>query len=165
MTDFFYVSLEATARMIAETITQTSVRRLVDFNFGSEFDVRSPEFESSKRGTPNFALGNSERKTPYPRLVCSNIAVLNPLETLGVLKDVATANVDLVQPDDETESYFRKKLGLPAKTVPGGRTRHAPIQERVLLSAGTARPPIGRSPTGPPRETPPVGAPGLEEKS
>ena len=91
--------------------------------------------------------------------------MLNPLETLGVLKDVAAANVDLVQPDDETENYFRKKLGLPAKGVHGARARYAPIQERVLLEQGGARAPIGRSPTGPPRETPPAGAPGLEEKS
>ena len=159
MTDFFYVSLEATARMIAETITHTSVRRLVEFNYSDEWQVTSDKQEGRS------SLVNRHSSLPFPRLVCSNIAVLNPLETLGVLKDVATANVDLVQPDDETENYFRKKLGLPAKTVPGGRTRHAPIQERVLLSAGTARPPIGRSPTGPPRETPPVGAPGLEEKS
>jgi hypothetical protein len=116
MTDFFYLSLEATARMVAETIAQTSVRRLVDFNFGGRRIPESP--------------------LPYPRLVCSNIAVLNPLETLGVLKDVAAANVDILQPDDETENYFRKKLGLPMKTARGGRTRYAPIQERVLLSAG-----------------------------
>ena len=128
--------------------------------------VASDEWQvASDKQEGHSSLVPRHSSLPYPRLVCSNIAVLNPLETLGVLKDVATANVDLVQPDDETENYFRKKLGLPAKTVPGGRTRHAPIQERVLLSAGTARPPIGRSPTGPPRETPPVGAPGLEEKS
>ena len=65
---------------------------------------------------------------------CSNIAVLNPLETLSVLKDVAAASVDILQPDDDTENYFRKKLGLPVKAARGGRTRYAPIQERVLIS-------------------------------
>ncbi len=135
LTDFFYLSLEATARMIAAAITETSIRRLVDFNFE---DPGSRIQDSGTAGQrPESRILNP--KSYYPRLVCSNIAVLNPLETLGVLKDVAAANVDLLQPDDETENYFRKKLGLPAKAAPGGRTRYALIQERVLLPGGVSR--------------------------
>lgn len=138
MTDFFYLSLEATARMVAETIAQTSVRRLVDFNFGRE----ESGVRSRKSGDGSSSSGSrllTSDSSLYPRLLCGNIAVLNPLETLGVLKDVAVANVDILQPDDDTENYFRKKLGLPVKTTRGGRTRYAPIQERILIPAGGAR--------------------------
>ncbi len=115
LTDFFYLSLEATARMLAETITQTSIRRLVDYNFDPRLGTRGP------------GLGEG---IPYPKLVCANIAVLNPLEMLEALKDVASANVDLLQPDDETEAYFRKKLGLPPKGK-SPRVRFAPIVRRI----------------------------------
>ncbi len=138
MTDFFYLSLEATARMIAETIGQTSIRRLVDYNFETEKSgVRSQKSEDGSFSSGSWLLTSGS--LTYPRLVCSNIAVLNPLETLGVLKDVAAANVDILQPDDDTENYFRKKLGLPVKAARGGRTRYAPIQERILMPAGSAR--------------------------
>ena len=83
MTDFFYLSLEATARLIAETLSQTSIRRLVDFNFSDEWRVTSGKHKADLPHATNHL------PLPYPRLVCSNIAVLNPLETLSVLKDVA----------------------------------------------------------------------------
>ena len=72
MRDFFYLSLEAVSRKIDETISNTSIRRLVNYNY-------TPQ--------PGKTL-------PYPRLVTSNIVVINPLELLEVAKDVAKFDVE-----------------------------------------------------------------------
>jgi hypothetical protein len=108
MRDFFYLSLEALSRKIDETISSTSIRRLVNYNY-------TPK--------PGTAL-------PYPRLVTSNIIVINPLELLEVAKDVGKFEVDLLQPDNDTENWIRKKCGLPLKSKTA-RTRYAPVQQRV----------------------------------
>lgn len=118
MTDFFYLSLESIARLIADTLTHTTIRRLVSYNY-----------------SPDGA--ESAAPLPYPRLVISNIAALNPLETIGVIKDAATANVDLIQPDNDTENYFRKKLGLPLKAK-SPRPRFAPIVQRIQENQAAA---------------------------
>ena len=110
MRDFFYLSLEAVSRKIDETITNTSIRRLVDYNYGV----------GARRAVP----------LPYPKLVTSNIIVANPLELLEVAKDVGKFDVDLLQPDDDTENWIRKKCGLPLKSKTS-RPRWAPIQTRV----------------------------------
>jgi len=110
MRDFFYLSLEAVSRKIDETITNTSIRRLVNYNYGV----------GARHGVP----------LPYPRLVTSNIIVINPLELLEVAKDVGKFDVDLLQPDDDTENWIRKKCGLPLKSKTS-RPRWAPIQTRV----------------------------------
>jgi len=108
MRDFFYLSLEAISHKIDETISNTSIRRLVNYNY-----------------TPQAG-----QRLPYPRLVTSNILVVNPLELLEVAKDVGKFDVDLLQPDDDTENWIRKKCGLPLKsTTP--RARYAPVQERI----------------------------------
>jgi hypothetical protein len=108
MRDFFYLSLEAISHRIDETISNTSIRRLVNYNY-----------------TPPLS-----QRLPYPRLVTSNILVVNPLELLEVAKDVGKFDVDLLQPDDDTENWIRKKCGLPLKsTTP--RARYAPVQERI----------------------------------
>jgi hypothetical protein len=108
MRDFFYLSLEALSRKIDETISSTSIRRLVNYNYTAK---------------PGTAL-------PYPRLVTSNIIVINPLELLEVAKDVGKFEVDLLQPDNDTENWIRKKCGLPLKSKTA-RTRYAPVQQRV----------------------------------
>jgi len=108
MRDFFYLSLEALSRKIDETISNTSMRRLVNYNY-----------------TPQPG-----KRLPYPRLVTSNIIVINPLELLEVAKDVGKFDVDLLQPDDDTENWIRKKCGLPLKSKTG-RARYAPVQERI----------------------------------
>jgi hypothetical protein len=108
MRDFFYLSLEAVSRKIDETISNTSIRRLVNYNY-------TPQ--------PGQTL-------PYPRLVTSNIVVINPLDLLEVAKDVGKFDVDLLQPDDQTENWIRKKCGLPLKSK-APRARWAPIQQRV----------------------------------
>ena len=67
---------------------------------------------------------------PYPRLVTSNIIVINPLELLEVAKDVGKFDVDLLQPDNDTENWIRKKCGMPLKSKTS-RPRWAPIQTRL----------------------------------
>jgi hypothetical protein len=106
--DFFYLSLEAVSRKIDEAISNTSIRRLVNYNY-----------------TPQPG-----KKLPYPRLVTSNITVINPLELLEVAKDVGRFDVDLLQPDNDTENWIRKKCGMPLKSKTS-RPRWAPIQTRV----------------------------------
>jgi hypothetical protein len=108
MRDFFYLSLEAISRKIDETISNTSIRRLVNYNYAPQ----------------------PGRPLPYPRLVTSNILVVNPLELLEVAKDVGKFDVDLLQPDDDTENWIRKKCGLPLKSK-APRARYAPVQERI----------------------------------
>jgi hypothetical protein len=108
MRDFFYLSLEALSRKIDETITNTTIRRLVNYNY-----------------TPQPG-----ERLPYPRLITSNIVVINPLELLEVAKDVGKFDVDLLQPDNDTENWIRKKCGLPLKSKTP-RPRHAPVQERI----------------------------------
>jgi hypothetical protein len=108
MRDFFYLSLEALSRKIDETISNTTIRRLVNYNY-----------------TPLPG-----KKLPYPRLVTSNIIVINPLELLEVAKEVGKFEVDLLQPDNDTENWIRKKCGLPLKSKTP-RARYAPVQQRV----------------------------------
>jgi hypothetical protein len=108
MRDFFYLSLEAISQKIDETISNTSIRRLVNYNY-----------------TPQPG-----KKLPYPRLVTSNIIVINPLELLEVAKDVGKFDVDLLQPDNDTENWIRKKCGMPLKSK-ASRPRWAPIQTRL----------------------------------
>jgi hypothetical protein len=108
MRDFFYLSLEAVSRKIDEAISNTSIRRLVNYNY-----------------TPKPG-----QMLPYPRLVTSNIALINPLDLLEVAKDVGHFDVDFLQPDDDTENWIRKKCGLPLKSKTP-RVRWAPIQTRL----------------------------------
>ena len=70
------------------------------------------------------------KQLPYPRLVTSNIVVINPLELLEVAKDVGKFDVDLLQPDNDTENWIRKKCGLPLKAK-SPRARWAPVQRRI----------------------------------
>jgi len=47
-----------------------------------------------------------------------------------VAKDVGNFGVDLLQPDDDTENWIRKKCGMPLKAKTP-RVRWAPVQERI----------------------------------
>jgi hypothetical protein len=107
--DFFLLSEEALSRMIAQTLETTSVRRLVDHNY-------------------QFRPG---RTVAYPKVICSNIPMVNVFDLLAAAKDMATANVDLLQPDDDTEAWLRKKAGMPPKGK--ARPRYAPIVQREEL--------------------------------
>lgn len=90
MSDFFYLSLQATALQIARVMCLTTIRRLVDLNFAGV-----------KR---------------YPRLVPQQILTLQFESLWSALQGLATSN--LVQPDDDLESWLRKKMGAPAKAAP-----------------------------------------------
>lgn len=107
MTDFFFLGLESVARNVSATINEGTIRRLVDYNFTS-------------RGG---------RAIPYPKLVYQNIVVLNPIEVATAVKDLANAQVDIIQPDDGLEDYLRRKFGFPLKS--GMRVRYLPVQTRL----------------------------------
>ena len=96
-TDFFKISRESTARLIAETMTQGSIRNLVRFNFG---DV-PPEL--------------------YPWLSFQNIMSLDPVEILKVVGQLTQQGV--IEMDDDAEAWAREKLGMPVKGTP----RAAPL--------------------------------------
>jgi len=90
MTDFFYLAVQATADQIARTITETAVRRLVDYNWDGV-----------------------ER---YPTLTVSNIRARSLDETLTALAQLATAKI--VAPYPELAQHVARELGLPQP--PGG---------------------------------------------
>lgn len=106
MVDFFQLSEEATAKFICDTISETTIRRIVDFNYA-----------------------NTTRHIPYPRLIVPHIAVLNPIDIFDALQKISGATIDLVQPDDETENWIRKKVGMPLKNK--ARPRYAPVVQKV----------------------------------
>ena len=85
MTDFFFLAVQATADQIARTITATSVRRLVDYNWDGV-----------------------ER---YPTLTVSNLRARDLDTTLTALSQLATANV--VAPYPELAQHIARELGLP----------------------------------------------------
>jgi hypothetical protein len=109
MVDFFQMSLQGLASSVCDTISGTTIRRLVDFNF-----PRAP-------GKP----------LPYPKLIIPHIAVLNVLDLLAVIKDVAAANVDLIEPSLERDNWAAKKLGMPLLKEGQARIRYAPVAQRV----------------------------------
>jgi hypothetical protein len=104
--DFFEMALQAEARFICDTISETTIRRWVDFNFPTK-----------------------TRKIPYPRLQAPHIAVLNPLDLFTAFKDLASANVDILHPDDELENWVRDKAGAPRKGKP--RPRFGPTTVKI----------------------------------
>lgn len=87
MGDFFYQSLEATAKKIARVLTLTTIKRLVDFNFAG-----------------------IER---YPRLVPQQMLPIKFDTIVAALKELA--NVGVIQPDDGLEDWLRQRLGMPAR--------------------------------------------------
>lgn len=115
--DFFYLSLEAIARMIAQRITHSDIRHLVDFNY---------------RG------GLEGQPIPYPRLEAQGVASVNLLDLLASLKDVASANVDLIEHTKEVQQYLGKRLGLPigGEIVP--RDKPAAVTSTGLPSGPTS---------------------------
>lgn len=121
MADFFAMSVQAAANQIARVISLTTIKRLVDFNFTGV-----------------------ER---YPRLVPLEILSVKFESIVAALKDLAAASVNVVQPDDELESWLRKKMGAPEKGTP----RQRPVAQAVspaaavekLQASATGRPPRG----------------------
>jgi hypothetical protein len=85
MTDFFFLAVQATADQIARTITATSVKRLVDYNW--------------------------DGVEKYPTLQVSNLRARSLDQTLTTLSQLATANV--MAPYPELAQYVARELGLP----------------------------------------------------
>lgn len=113
MVDFFQLAEEAVNKFICDTISETTIRRLCDYNF----------------------FRGDNKPLPYPRLAAPNITVLNPLDLIGAIKDVASATTDLIQPDDETENWIRKKVGMPLKSAKP-RIRYSPVAQRMDETGG-----------------------------
>jgi hypothetical protein len=128
MTTFFKLGLNTVARGITSTLSNSSIRRLVDFNYG-----------------------DSRKQIPYPKLVHSNIAALDPMELAEKIKNLAQWQVDLLQPDDELENWFRREYGLPPKSQT--RLRNMPLQQRIMESPQVGVTPLeieeGKDPGGP----------------
>ena len=89
MGDFFFMSLDATARQIARTLNLGTVRRLVDYNFAG---VRH-----------------------YPQLVPQQLLTLKFESIVDALNKLAQFGV--VEPDDKLESWMREKMGAPERVV------------------------------------------------
>ena len=128
MITFFKLGLNAIARGMTTTMSNSSIRRLVDFNYG-----------------------DSRKQIPYPRLRHSNIAALDPMELAEKIKNLAQWQVDLIQPDDELENWFRHDYGMPPKSEP--RLRNMPLQQRIMESPQPGVTPleieVGKNPGGP----------------
>ena len=91
MSDFFYLSLQATANQIARVINLTTVKRLCDYNFtGIE---------------------------KYPQVLPQNILSVKLEAVVDALSKLAAASTDLIEPDDDLEAWMRTKMGMPAKTT------------------------------------------------
>jgi phage gp29-like protein len=85
MSDFFLLSLEATARQIARTLNLGTVKRLVDYNFS---------------GIQH-----------YPQLVPQQMLTLKFDAVVEALNKLAQFGV--IAPDDRLESWMREKMGAP----------------------------------------------------
>lgn len=107
MVDFFQLFEQFIARLICNQISETTIRRMVDYNF------------PQPKG----------QKIPYPRLDIPHIAVINPLDLADGLQKLANSNVDLLQPDDKFENWFRNQIGAPSKDK--ARVRFGPVANRI----------------------------------
>ena len=89
--DFFLLSLQNLADQVAAVITNTSVRRLVEFNFGED--------------------------APAPRLIAANVQARG----LGEIVDALTkfAQTGLVVSEDNLRRFIRQELALPEEGKTG----------------------------------------------
>ena len=117
-TDFFKMSLESTAWLIAETMAKGSIRQLVRYNFG-EVDQEL-----------------------YPSLQFANIMATMPFDLWKTVGELVKGGV--LEADDDLEAAGREDLGLPLKGEP--RVAPAPVVGAglALPKEGTAsHPPTG----------------------
>ena len=135
MSTFFKLGLNTIARATTGTMSKSCIRRLVDFNYG-----------------------DSRKQIPYPQLIHSNIAALDPMELAEKIKNLSQWQVDLLQPDDELENWFRHEYGLPAKTKM--RVRWMPVQTRLMEQPAPGLTPAeieaGKDPGGAPPVVEPI---------
>jgi phage gp29-like protein len=87
MSDFFFMGLQATADLIGRRISQTTVKRLVDFNF-----------DGIKPGR-------------YPQLIPQSVMALKFDAIAQALGQLGQGNV--VTPTPELEAWIRKLMGAP----------------------------------------------------
>jgi hypothetical protein len=106
--NYFLMSEEALARMIDDEFSNTTIRRWVDWNYDLKPD----------------------QKNLYPRMRTSSICVINVMDIVSSLKDLANSNVDWLQTSDERDNWLAERFGLPLKTT-DGRPKYAPIVERI----------------------------------
>lgn len=102
LSDFFMSGLEHIANEIAETFTRRVIVPLVDMNFGVQDE--------------------------YPELSFSDLSDKTGEEFARMLNDLTKAKV--IQPDDELESFVRKKMKLPEASLVGQRK----IEQTSLFS-------------------------------
>ena len=96
-TDFFFLALQATADQIARTVTYTTLKQLVDYNW--------------------------EGVTRYPQLTVSNLRARNFAETFDLLTRLAQTGI--VTPYPELAQYVTRELGLPQKQEPEVRSQES----------------------------------------
>lgn len=89
--DFFMLALQNLADQVALAITNTSVRRLVSYNFGDN--------------------------TPVPRLVVSNVQARGLADIVDALTQLAQAG--LVVSEENLRNFIRQELALPAESTTG----------------------------------------------
>ncbi len=95
MSDFFYMSVQATANQIGRVFDTTTIKRLVDLNFN---------------GVVN-----------YPRLVPQNVLAAKFETIVDALQKLAAGGVNVIQPDDDLEAWTRSKIGAPKASTPRPR--------------------------------------------
>jgi len=116
--DFFLLALQNLADQIALQITNTTVRRLVSYNFGDD--------------------------APVPRLVAANVQARGLTDIVDALTQFAQAG--LVVSEENLRSYIRKELALPGESARGVvAVRGEAVEETGAEVAGRGAEGIGRS--------------------
>jgi hypothetical protein len=87
-TNFFLLALQSLADQVALTMQNTSVRRLVEYNFGDN--------------------------APMPKLVAANVQSRDLAELADTLTKFATAGLAIS--DEDLRRFIRQELALPAET-------------------------------------------------
>lgn len=122
MQDFFFVAAQALADQIARTITHSTIRRLVDFNYPGVTSMTGSRAKSLPSGRAPKASG-------YPVLRAPQVKYIKLDQVVDALGKLALATIDVVHPDDDLEDWLRREMRLPKAKQP--RTRYAPTSIRV----------------------------------
>jgi len=130
--ELFLLAEQAFGNMIAAAMTHGAVRRLVDYNYEIADDQRNL----------------------YPRLRCAEISMVNVIDLVAAIKDLANSNVDWLQPTEDDENKLRRRLGMDEKAGPG-RVKYAPIVERIQEMETGDEPIPTQSGEGEPEKTSP----------
>ncbi|MDE2097847.1 MAG: DUF935 family protein [Patescibacteria group bacterium] len=144
MSDFFFQGLQATADYIGQVFSETTIARLVKFNFGE--GVRPP------------------------RLVPQDL-IASKIETIGTVLAQLSGKNALITPDTDLEAWLREKLGAPermpdlsgddpedqAAQVPPGQPVQQPVGQPVQPKQNTQ--PTEQQQPGAPAKQGKAGAP------